>query len=146
MSSITIRLFNNEYVISIYVFVRKRKAKRVVLFDENGKEINDMDVTIDAGKKRTVTAAPDPPGTAFQTGDVLVWTVSPEGGVALFPSSDGLSCDWAWRAAGTQVVTVTGHDVNGKVITGSANVITNAKPVQVATGIALTVGDQVDDV
>jgi hypothetical protein len=121
-------------------------ATRLLIIDENKKEITSM-VTISADKKRTFSIQPvDAKGRPAPVDGVPVWAVSPEGGVTLFPAADGLSCDVAWLApkAG-QVVTVTADADLGegvKTITGTVDVQTLASE---AVSFTISTGEEVDN-
>ncbi len=86
---------------------------------------------IDPNKKRTLTLTETPASNAGLAG-VPVWTVLPTGGLTLFPSTDGLSCDIVWASAlALQTVSVT-------ATTKVSNAILTAT-VQVQTLSALTI-------
>jgi hypothetical protein len=116
---------NRELFIRLRFF---RDAARLQVLDESRKEIMSM-VTINADKKRTFTVAPvDAKGRPARIDGIPEWTVTPEGGVTLFPTTDGLSCDVVWQAPlASQVVTVKADaDLGSGVrhITGTADVET----------------------
>lgn len=123
----------------------QRRAIRLKILDENNQEIT-MAVTISADKKRVFSVAPvDSKGRPAQIDGIPEWSVSPTGGVRLFPSTNGLSCEVAWFAPMSgQVVTIKADaDLGAGVeeIFGSVDVVTlSAK----ATGFAVTVGEETD--
>lgn len=122
-----------------------RKAARLKILDENQEEILAM-VTISADKKRIFSVQPiDSKGRPAAIDGVPVWTVSPEGGVTLFPSSDGLSCEVVWLAPKQgQVLTVKADADLGtgvKEITGTADIETLTAE---AVAFNLSVGEEQD--
>lgn len=119
-------------------------AVRLKMLDENKKEIT-MGLTIAADKKRTLSIAPvDAKGRPAKIDGVPVWDVTPTGGVSLFPSTDGLSCDIVWLDARQQVVSVQADADLGagvKTITGSLDVETLSAE---AVGFTINAGPEVD--
>ena len=108
---------------------RRRYPVRIKILNENGKELRMF--TINADKKRVFTIKPvDKKGrpASLDLSSVPEWEVDPEGGVELFPSSDGMSCDVVWIAPKTgMVLTVRGDADMGdgvRNITGTADLET----------------------
>lgn len=131
--------------LQLRIFNPKRQAVRIAILDEQKKEIH-MD-TISKGNKRVLTAravTDNGSPAKFKAGDVPVWTVSPEGGVLLAPSSDGLTCDVGWAAAGSQTITCTGKNAAGADIVGTVDIVTLPEvPTEpLATRIQIDVGPE----
>lgn len=114
------------------------------MFDEMKKEIT-MGLTIAADKKRTLSISPvDAKGRPAKVDGIPVWEVNPTGGVTLFPTTDGMSCDIVWIDARQQVVTVKADADMGagvKTITGSLDVETLAAE---AVGFSINAGPEID--
>jgi hypothetical protein len=111
-------------VYSLQIFTNEVKGKKV-----KEKEVTNMSTTISAAAKRTFTAVLKDNGVAVSPVGVPVWTVSPEGGVSLFPSADGLSVDVLNLAAGSQTLTVTADPGSGVApLSASVDIQTLAAP------------------
>src|SRR5438552_19066961 len=76
---------------------RRPKATKLLLLDENQKEVSM--IVINSDKKRTFSIQPvDSKGRPARVDGIPNWSVSPEGGVSLKPSDDGMKCEVAWVA------------------------------------------------
>jgi len=118
----------------------KNRAKRFKFYNEEGEEIT-MD-TISVDNKRTITVQPvDAKGRPAPIDGVPVWTVSPEGGVSLFPSPDGLSCDVVWMGGPmTQTIAVTGDADLGAGVKNIVDFVDIETLASEATGFNISVG------
>jgi hypothetical protein len=131
------RIFSLEFSV-----IKLSEATKLLLFTE----ANSM-VTINADKKRKFTVSPvDARGRVARIDGIPEWSVTPQGGVSLFPSADGLSCDVIWLAplAG-QVLTVKADADLGsgvKEITGTADIETLGTE---AASFQMTVGEEEDN-
>ena len=133
------------FVIEISRPKKTKPAVRLLILDEQQKEIKQM-VTISSDKKRTFSVQPvDAKGRPAAIDGVPVWVLAAPGGVQLFPSADGLSCEVAWVEPKTGIVlTVTGDADLGagvKAITGSVDIETLTAE---AVGFAIATGPEVD--
>lgn len=121
-------------------------AVRLILYDQEiNQEVTQM-VIINPDKKRTFSIKPvDAKGRPAKVDGVPEWTVAPEGGVSLFPSADGLSCDVVWLAPKDgQVLTVTADADMGagvKHITGTADIQTMTSE---AASFEISAGEESD--
>ena len=98
-----------------------------------------LPAVLHVGKRITLSLVISPAGA--QVSGVPVWTVSPTGGVTMFPSADGMSCDLLGATVlSSQTVTVSATPVGG------TTPLTATQPVQtvapVATGLSITVGPE----
>lgn len=104
--------------------------------------------TISFNKKRTLSVvAVDSNGVEQQVDGPFVWTVDPTGGVQLFPTPDGKSCDVVNLAPLTQTVKVEADsDLTAGVtlISNTVEIQTLAAPPPPATTINITVGPETD--
>lgn len=127
---------------SFVIAFQQRRATGLRILDEKGQEIT-MAVTIGPNKKRTFTVVTLPnPGMPLD--GIPVWTVTPTGGVQLFPSADGMTCDVVWASAlSSQMVTVTADATLGS---GTRNISDSEEVTTTdieAAGLNITVGDEV---
>lgn len=99
-------------------------------------------ITLTVGKRRTMTLGILPAGALVD--GVPVWTVSPTGGVSLFPTPDGKSCDMlGLTPVAIQTITVTADaDLTAgvKPIIATQDIQTQNPPPPPATGLGITVG------
>jgi len=141
----TIELFRLRIDVVVSLVKKSRKAIRFKFFDEKGTELT-MQITLAADKKRTLSIQPvDAKGRPANIDGVPVWDVTPTGGLTLFPSNDGLSCDIVWvQGEQDQVVSVSADADLGtgvKTITGTLDVKTLSAE---AVGFAINPGPEVD--
>lgn len=134
-----------SFVITVAVFlfkkVRPPKASITILL--NGKAI-DMDKIGPDNKRIYSVAIKDNKGRPAKVEGVPVWTVSPTGGVLLFPAADGLTCEVAWDAPlATQTLKVEGDaDLGAGVTLISDTIDIETTPNQAAT-MTLTAGPEI---
>ena len=122
---------------------KQRVAVHIQIRNEKGKVIS-MD-QISSDKKRTLTGVPvDAKGRPASIDGIIEWSVAPAGMVALFPASDGKTCDAVWMGPGTCTVTATADaDTGSGVQQISGSVQLEALP-NLAVAIQISVGPEVD--
>jgi len=131
--------------IHVHIYPPKKSAVRLKILDEFKKEITSM-VTISSDKKRVFSVQPvDSKGRPAAIEGIPEWNLSTPGGVSLFPSADGLSCEVVWVEPKTGiVVTVKGDADLGagvKEIVGTVDIETLGTE---AVSFTISTGEEVD--
>ncbi len=124
-------------VFALAAMAKRKKRVRLVILDEQGKEVKEMDIQVDKKRVLSVAAFKEPGHVPLPITDVPVWTVSPLGIIGTTPSPDGLTCDAAGLAEGTATVTVEDMGATTSVLLTVVAAVTTVR-------LEITVGPEVD--